>query len=273
MSDRSAANSRFKRLLSKHKPLVFLLAFLATGSICAAVVVLFPLDKAGHHLPSSLYNPIRDIQGWFIDEIEPEPPSALHHLILRGDVQAWEVQALLDAGASLTGRWPEGGAYWHATPLEMAAARGASAEVLELLIGPGVPDADVALALRRLFEGCPGGHIGRKPTTFSQVKVLVDAGALEHEYFFSDPLDRAAYLDCSTQVLQLLVDSGGIGPTTGHQALHHVLKRDVADLAQVKMLVDAGSPLDATDYDGLTPLEIALQQRHPRDIVELLVPR
>lgn len=201
--------------------------------------------------------------------LESDPATALHRLIQRGDVRAWEVQALLDAGTSLTAL---AGSWGDETALTMAARRGASATVLELLIGPGVLELS-PFALIELLNGCPDGYVRRKPTQFSHIKVLVDAGALEHAPHWSNPVDRAAANGCSEIVLELLVNSGRQGPSAGRLALHYVLERDVADLSQVQLLVNAGAPLDTTNHQGKTPLEIALDQRHPRSIVDLLIPR
>lgn len=187
-----------------------------------------------------------------------EGENSLHRLIKRGEADHWKIQKLLDSAVPASARDTAG-----ETPLTLAAKAGASAEVLSLLATP-LATARSRSALYWLIASSGAGSTNED----SRIESLVEAGIL---------------LPRSTNLWQWMVEQARTYRDAYKDKnerwdryrgleLHTLLSRRQVRAQTVETLVRAGASLKDEDGLGRTPLEIALEMRHPREIVELLSP-
>ena len=178
-------------------------------------------------------------------------------------MDADQVRVLIDGGAPLNTMDPSG-----RTVLDVAAFRAHSAGVLSALVSAGADASRSPQVLHRLL-----GNLSFQVDA-DQVRVLIDGGAPLNTM---DPsgrtvLDVAAFRAHSAGVLSALV-SAGADASRSPQVLHRLLGNlsFQVDADQVRVLINAGAPVNTKDRSGRTPLEIAVSRSHSSAVIDLLI--
>ena len=168
-----------------------------------------------------------------------------------------KVRLLLARGADSTARSEDG-----RTPLIIAAGLAGSAEVVRMLIEHGADPN----------ERGPGGPLVQAGLTDDEsvLKALVDAGATVNGPAGTGAIVNSARRGC-LGCLSLLI-SQNHDPNALGAALVQAAR--MSDAAVLKLLLEAGAPLDTRDDDGSTPLMLAAySDRDSMEKVELLLER
>ncbi len=173
-----------------------------------------------------------------------------------------QLRTLLDAGASISTVDNRG-----LTPLQVAVSRGHSSSVLSLLIDSGA-DAE--------RDGLLASLLDRAPVYLdaAQVRVLLDAGASVSSVNTRrlTPLEVAVSRGHSSSVLTTLIEAGA-DARSSDRLLHSLLDRApvYVEVAQVRVLLEAGASLAGLDNLDRTPLDVAVARGHDADIISLLI--
>ena len=185
--------------------------------------------------------------------------TVLHDLLSNSEVDADQLIILIDAGAPLETR-----DYIGRTPIEVATDYNQSIDVLRLLIDSGVRLQNAPEVLH--------GILGRSNASPEKVKLLIDAGALleTRDYIGRTPIEVGADHNQSVQVLSLLIDAG-TRLQNAPEVLHGILGNSSASPEKVKLLINAGAPLETRDYIGRTPIEVAADYNQDARIIQLLI--
>ena len=186
--------------------------------------------------------------------------SVLHNLLGNYSVSVEALRLLVDAGAPLNtvdfiGR----------TPLEVAAQGGHSTAVFAVLIDAG---ADV-----RASKSVLHNLLGNYSVTIGALQLLIEAGAPLNtvDFIGRTPLEVAAQGGHGVGVFALLIDAGA-DVRASKSVLHSLLGNYSVSIDALRLLIEAGAPLNTVDFIGRTPLEVAAQGGHGAEILGLLVP-
>ena len=185
--------------------------------------------------------------------------TVVHELLgtRRADVE--RVRLLIDAGAALDTE-----DYLGRTALEVAAHVGSRAEILSLIIGGGIDIRRSDTVVHEL--------LGTRRADVERVSLLLDAGAAldTEDYLGRTALEVAAHVGSRAEILSLII-GGGIDIRRSDTVVHELLGTRRADVERVRLLIDAGAPLDTMDYLGRTPLEVASSVGASSEILALLI--
>ena len=187
-------------------------------------------------------------------------PSVLHLLFSNANYQvdAGQVAALLAAGAPVNVVDSRG-----LRPLDVAAGRAHSAQVLSLLATYGADASRSPTVLHLLFSNA------NYQVDAGQVAALLVAGAEVNAVDSRGlrPLDVAAGRAHSASVFRELVNAGADAsqsPTVLHRLFANASYQ--VDAGQVASLIAAGSPVNAVDSRGLRPLDVAAGRAHSASV-------
>ena len=185
--------------------------------------------------------------------------TVLHDLLYRSDATTHSLKVLIDAGAPLDTTDGYGD-----TPLEVAVKNGHSDEIIQAIIDAGANLSEAERVLHDLLY--------RGDATTHRLKVLIDAGApLNATDGYGDtPLEVAVKNGHSDEIVRMII-SAGARLSEAERVLHDLLYRGDATVRRLKMLIDAGAPLDTTDGYGDTPLEVAVGNGHSDQIVQAII--
>ena len=188
-----------------------------------------------------------------------QAPEVFHNMLSSYGVTSAQVKLLIDAGAPLETQDSIG-----RKPIEVAAQYGRSTEILELLIRGGAQVSQAPEVLHNMLAS-----YGVTP---AQVQALIDADApLETlDDIGRKPIEVAAQYGRSTEILELLIGAGA-RVSQAPEVLHNMLASYGVTPEQVKVLINAGAPLETLDSIGRKPIEVAAQYGRSTEILELLI--
>ena len=186
-------------------------------------------------------------------------PGALHGILSRSNTSPETVKLLIDAGASLETR-----DYIGRTPIEIAADYNQSIHIFRLLLDAGTRLQNAPEVLH--------GILGNSSASPQTVKLLIDAGAsLEtRDYIGRTPIEVAADYNQRIHIFRLLIDAG-TRLQNAPEVLHGILGNSSASPETVKLLIDAGAPLETLDYIGRTPIEVAADYNQDAQIIQMII--
>ena len=187
-------------------------------------------------------------------------PTVLHNLLGGASFSVDALRVLVDAGAPLDTQ-----DYSGRTVLEVAALWGRNVEVFDELISAGADPRRSPTVLHNLLGGAS--------FSMNALRVLIDAGAPldTHDYLGRTVLESAAFWGRSVEVFDELI-SAGADPRRSPTVLHNLLGGASFSMNALRVLIDAGAPLDTHDYLGRTVLDVAAARGHGREVMELLLP-
>jgi ankyrin repeat protein len=172
---------------------------------------------------------------------------------------------LISAGADINARTVGG-----VSPLHRA-AEGGDPNIVKLLIEKGADvNAVDEYGNTPLISAVRAGTYGQEDT----VRLLLAAGAkakvLVRVNSGFNPLEEALLRGNQT-IANLLVETIDLKARddSGNTLLHHAIRR--YDVKMVKLLIEHGADIDAKDGQGNTPLDVAINYMHNKEIIDLLI--